>query len=67
MRKKNIEVIIRHLRGVAYRKFKHISLKPSMLHINKSMLFSQAVMVHIFNPSTWEAEAGRMSLSLRLA
>jgi hypothetical protein len=33
---------------------------------NKTKHFSQAVVVHAFNPSTWEAEAGRF-LSLRPA
>jgi major histocompatibility complex class I len=33
---------------------------------DKNLLWSQAVVAHVFNPSTWEEEAGRF-VSLRPA
>jgi hypothetical protein len=31
----------------------------SQEHISKEENVSQSVVVHVFNPSTWEAEAGK--------
>jgi hypothetical protein len=49
--------------------FKNTSKRPTTriknFHLKKKKK-SQAVVVHAFNPSTWEAEAGRF-LSLRPA